>query len=361
MKRLIVIAGIGIILITALRVWYFEAAESPASDSLCVTFVGPPFIIPDESRAAIAVRLTDVAFFSLVTGHADGARIPVRQPLLAASMPQAGGTLLLALSDGGGVRISSFDLTKRRENSTEFFDHIDAQLAVFAPNGEYLFGVTAKGIIFKVDVFERKVETFDGAATKANSLAVSQNGARLYVAGMGLAIVDTKSMRIESELTAEPNLIEVSASPDGHTLALRNLKSIELFDLTEASGGALASADVDPMPNVASISSISRLVFAPDGSTLFYLKASGTGSELLSLSTNDLHVKARMPTAPYPNAMALVPERGWILLTAGIPGHEKLVAVDVKTQAVVYEAALSGGPSAGTTGSGGCPVVHKDK
>ena len=274
-------------------------------------------------------------------------------------MRQSAGTLLLALSDGGGVRISSFDLTKRSKNSTEFFEHIDALLAVFAPNGNYLFGVTTKGSIFKVDTLERKVEMLEAAATKANSLAISQNGASLYVAGMGLTIVDTKSMRIDSELTAESNLLEVSASPDGHTLALRNLKSIELFDLSKASGGeALASTVVDPLPNGASISTIGWVVFSPDGFSLFYIKASDPGPELISLSAADLRVVARMPIGPRPNAIAVVPDRGWILLTAGHSGQEKLAAVDIKTQKVVFESAVSGSSSAGTIGSEGCPKRH---
>ncbi len=363
MRAPAVIAAIGTILIGALRIWHDEAVDSPASDSLCAEYVGPAFIITDESRATIATRagsMTDVTFFSLDTGHADGTRIPVRQPLLAASTRQATGTLLLALSEAGGVRISSFDLTQRGKNSTEFFDHIEARLAVFARNGNDLFGVTEKGLIFKIDILQGKVETLEVAATKASSLAVSQNGARLYVAGMGLISVDTKSLRIESQLTGEPDLLEVSASPDGHTLALRNLQSIELFDLAKTSGGgAVTSTVVDPMPNGASSSTIGRLAFGSDGSNLFYIKASEPGPELLSLSANDLRVLARMPIGPRPTAIAIVPDRGWILLTAGHSGQESLVAVDIKTQKVVFESALSGSSSAAKTESVTCSKVHK--
>ena len=366
MKTLAVIAAVSIILICALRVWHPGAAESLAPDSLCATYVGPAFIFPDESRSTIALRAgtaTDVTFLSLDTGHTEGARIPVRQPVLAASIQQAAGKLLLALSDGTGVRISRFDLVRRSESSEEFFDHIDAQLAVFVQNGNYLFGVTAKGFIFKVDILERKVETLKtSAAIKASSLAVSQDGARLYVAGSGLTIVDAKSMRIESELAADQILVEVSASPDGHTLALRNLNSIELLDLGKENGAdALASTVVDPMPNGASISTIDRLVFSQDGSTLFYIKASDPSPELLSLSTNDLRILARMPIGPRPNAIAIVPDRGWILLTAGHTGHEKLTTVDIKTQKVVFESALSGSSPSGTTGADGCSKVRKDR
>jgi hypothetical protein len=360
-KTPVAIAVIGAILIIAVKIWRSEAAVPFASDSLCTTIVGPAFIIPDESRETIAVRagsVTDVTFLSLDTGHADGVRIPVKLPLLAVSMQQAPDALRLALRDRGGVRISSFDLTKCTENSTEIFDHIDAQLAIFGPDGNYLFGVTAKGFIFKVDTIEGKVEMLEAAATKANSLAVSHDSARLYVAGMGLTIVDTKSMTIESELTAEPNLLEVSAGPDGHTLALRNLKSIELFDLAKAGGEALASTVVDPMPNGASISTIGRLAFGPDGATLFYIKASDPESELLALSANDLHIVARMPIGPRPNAIAIVPDRGWVLLTTGHSGQEKLVTVNIETRKVVFESALSGPSSPSATGSSGCPRVH---
>ena len=228
-------------------------------------------------------------------------------------------------------------------------------MAIFASNGNYLLGVTTQGTVFKADLAARKVELIEGTTLKAASLTVSPSGTTLYVAGDGLTVVDVDHMRVTSKLTTEPDLLEVAASPDDHTVVLRNWHNIELFNITGAeSGKPAASVIVDPVPNGASISSTSRLAFAADGSSLFYIRASGTGSELISLSTNDLHIEARSTIGAYPNAIAIMPERGWVLVTAGVVGQEQFEAIDMKTQAVIFKEALAGSSSSYARTSDGC-------
>ena len=358
-KRLLITAAAGIIAIFALRspLSASEITPESAANTLCVTLVGPAFIIPDESQATIAVHagaLPGVAFVSLNTGHSEG-RIPIRQRFLAASMPEDADALTLALSDGTGVRISSVDVAHRQVKSTEVFGGLDVQLAVFTQNGRYLLGVTTKGAVFKVDLIARKIEVMGDVTLRAASIAVSPTNTKLYVAGDGVTVIDIDHMRVASQLTAEQNLLEVAASPDGHTLILRNWHDIELFDLEgKKNGEARASAVVDPVPNGASVNSTSRLAVAADGSSLFYIKASGMGSELISLSMSDLHIEARSTIGPYPNAIAIVPDRRWVLFTAGVSGQEHLEAVDMKTHAVIFKAALPGMPSTSSQRSDRC-------
>lgn len=352
----------GVIVVMLIIMNWRSAAQTPPKPgtppSLCTSYVGPAFIIPDEAHATIAVHAgpsPGISLVSLNTRRAEGF-IPVLQPILAASLPRADGALTLALSDGKGVRISNFDIAGRKETSTRLFRALDAQMAVFSPNGKYLLGVTTTGAVFKMDLVGDKVELIEGLALRAASIAVSPTSTRLYVAGDGLTVIDVDRMTVASSLTSGKRLLEVASSPDGLALALRNLHDIEVVDLTESkNNGVLASVAVDPTPNGASVSSISRLAFTMDGSTLFYIRASDTESELVSLSINPLHIETRSQVGPYPNAIATAPDRRWVLISAGFTGHEQLEAIDMKTQAVVFKADLPGSAPAPTKGSHGCP------
>ena len=339
---------------------FTSAAEVPGefpASPLCTTFVGPAFILPDELGAMVAVHagpLRGVSFLSLKTGRAEGSiSIPYR--FLSATMPRGDGVLVLALSDGKRIRISSVNLANLKVTSTEVLPGIDVRLAAFSPNGKYLLGVSELGAIFKVNLATQKVDIIEGATVVAASLAVSHTGAKLYVAGDGLTEIDVDRMKVSSKLTSEKNLLEVVVTPDDHALALRNWHDIELLDLAPSKSGAmLASAEVDPIPNGASISSTSRLAFSGDGGTLFYVRASKTDSEVISLSANDLHVEARVTVGPDPEAIAIVPDRRWLLFARGFAGHGQLQAIDLKTQTVVFKAALPGNPSNPTNQSLRC-------
>jgi DNA-binding beta-propeller fold protein YncE len=335
-----------------------QIAPNTATLSLCTTIVGPAFIIPDESRSTIAVHAGEVrgvSILSLKTGRPQGQRIPILQRLLAALVLRTTGTLIVGLSDDAGIRVSNFDLANRTLQSTEVFAGIDAESAVFAPNGKYLLGVTRTGAVFKVDLSGKTVQVIQGLSVQARSLAVSPTGTKLYVAGDGLAVVDIEGMRVETTLAPAEHLLEVAVSPDAHTLALRNWHDIELLGLTGPTAGEiLASVVVDPTPSGPSISSTRRLAFAPDGSRLFYIRAFNAESELTTLSMNDLRIEAKLVIPPYASAIAIAPERGLVLLTAGLSGQEQLEALDMKTRRVIFTSPLPRDSSAQTNGALRC-------
>lgn len=325
---------------------------------LCTTFVGPAFIVPDEPRSTVAVhagQLRGISFISLDTGRLESTLI-VPQRFLAASITPGTDALKLALADGSTTTISTVDVASHKIVSTRVFKALDAELAVFAPNGKYLLGVTAGGTVFRADLTGEEVDTIEGLTVRATSVAVSPTSAKLYLAGDGLTTVDIEHMTVTSALTAEMHLLEVAVSPDDRSLVLRNWSSLEVFDLQEEAKGRkpLGSVIVDPVLNTHSIDSTRRLAFAPDSASLFYMRASDRESELISLPMQPLHISARSPVGSHADAIAIAHGRRWVLLVTGAMGKEQLEAIDMKSQAVIFEAPLPGNGPTPATASDGC-------
>lgn len=330
--------------------------------SLCAVYVGPAFIIPNEYTQTIAVHagsFPGVSLLSLTTGHMK-TNIPVSRPILAGIMSHDSATLLLALSDAAGLRISSFDVATQRLTSTRVFRGIDARLAVFAPNARLMLGVTPTGTIFKIELQRGEIEEATGTRASATSLAVSPSSTRLYVAGDGLSVIDIDHMKLSSEVTQEKNLLEVAASPDDHLIVVRNLHDVEVFDTTRAhSPGPVISAVVNPILNGASISSTARLAFSADGSKLFYITASDVDPELMLLSMNNLHVEKRISVGPYPNAIAVAPDQLRVFVTSGFLQNQHLDAIYMSPPRTVFRVALRGGSSASSETSASCANVSR--
>lgn len=318
-----------------------KSAEGPVS--LCATYDGPAFIGPDESRNAVALHAGQyhgILFMSLDTGHLD-AHIYFPQRFLAASLAPDGKLLTLAVSDTAGIGILSFDVPSRKETSAEFFPKQTANLAAFTPDGRSLLGVTTEGNVFKIDVKANKLDALEGAAATAQAIAISANSNLLYVAGRGITVIDIHHLRVLSSLTQETLLLGIAVSPDGNTLAVRNRHSLELLN-AENGNKVGDSVVVDAAPDAISASLV-NIAFSPDGSQLFYARASYAESELISLSLPALRIEKRSKVSPIPSAIVVVPSRQWVLLTTGAPGKEQLEAFDMRTLAIKFQATLADG------------------
>jgi WD40 repeat protein len=335
-----------------------HAAEG--SVSLCATYDGPAFIAPDESQNAVALhagQFHGISFLSLDTGRLE-TQIAVPQRFLAASLAPDGKRLTLAVSDTSGIRIRRFDLPSRKETSAEVFPKQTANLAAFTPDGTNLLGVTTEGSVFRIDIKANKLDTLEGAAATAQAIAISAKSGRLYLAGNGITVIDINSLRVLSALTQETLLLGIAVSPDDSMLAVRSRHSLELIDA--ANGSRVGdSVVVDATPDAIS-ESLVNIAFSPDGSQLFYARASYVGSELISLSLPALRIEKRSKLGPIPSAMAIVPSRQWVLLTTGAPGREQIEAFDMKTLAIKFQAALADGATknAGSPRSGCVDTSH---
>jgi WD40 repeat protein len=335
-----------------------ESAEGPVS--LCATYDGPAFIGPDASRNAVALHAGQyhgISFVSLDTGQLE-AQISVPQRFLAASLAPDGKLLTLAVSDTSGIGIRTFDVPSRKETSAQFFAKQTANLAAFTPDGRSLLGVTTEGNVFKVDIKANKLDALEGAAAAAQAIAISANSGRLYVAGRGITVIDIHSLRVLSTLTQETLLLGIAVSPDDSMLAVRNRHSLEL--LNAANGSKVGdSVVVDATPDAISASLV-NIAFSPDGSQLFYARASYVESELISFSLPALRIEKRSKVGPIPSAIAVVPSRQWVLLTTGAPGKEQVEAFDMRTLAIKFQAVLADGATsnAGSQRSGCVDTSH---
>lgn len=318
-----------------------NSAEAPVST--CATYDGPAFIGPVESRNAVAVHAgpyPGISFVSLDTGQLES-QISFPQRFLAASLAPDGTLLTFAVSDKTGIRIRSFDLVSRKDTSAHLFAKQTANLAAFTPDGSGFLGVTAEGSVFRIDVKANKLDVLEGAAATPQAIAISANGARLYVAGKGVTIIDIHRLSILGTLTQEPLLLGIAVSPDGNMLAVRNRHSLEL--LNAASGNKMAdSVIVDATPNAIS-QSLVNIAFSLDQSQLFYARASYTESELISFSLPTLHIEKRSKLGPMPSAIAIAPNREWVVLTTGSSGKEQVEAFDMRTLAIKFQASLADG------------------
>lgn len=316
------------------------AAANAPPVSLCSQYSGPAFVEADESRNVIAVhagQFPGMSFVSFDAGRVES-RIAVPQRFLAASMPRNSEILTLALAENYGVRIESFNVVSHKQVFTRFIENLTPELSLFARNEMLLVGVTNAGDLFKIDIKASKVVRLGGAGAGAQAIAIGGNDTRLYIAGNGLAAVDIDALSVVSMLSQEKLLLGMAVSPDNSTLAVRNLHSLELLDAT--SGAKLAEPIVvDATPDAVSMSSV-NIAFSPDGSQLFYAKASASESELISLSRSPLVIERRARSSPYSSAIATVPDRNWILLTTGEPGKEQLEAFDMKTLAIIFKVGL---------------------
>jgi WD40 repeat protein len=339
---IIAVTTISILFAPGLRAKPGKSAEGPVST--CATYDGPAFIGPDESRNVIAVHAAGqypgILFVSLDTGQLE-AQIAVPQRFLAASWAPDGKLLTVAMSDTSGIRIRSFDVPSHEETSALFFAKQTANLAAFTPDGRSLLGVTTEGNVFKIDIKANKLDVLEGAAATAQAIAISANSARLYVAGRGITVIDIQRLRVLSTLTQETLLLGIAVSPDDSMLAVRNRHSLEL--LNAANGSKVGdSVVVDATPDAISASLV-NIAFSPDGSQLFYARASYVESELISFSLPALRIEKRSKMSPIPSAVAVVPSRQWVLFTTGAPGKEQIEAFDMKTLAVIFKTALPGG------------------
>jgi DNA-binding beta-propeller fold protein YncE len=204
------------------------------------------------------------------------------------------------------------------------------------------------------------LEELKGAGTKAQAIAVSPNGDRLYIAGKGITVINIDPFSLASTLSSEKLLLGIAVSPDNSTLAVRNWHSLELLDA--ANGGKLDQPlVVDSSPSALSASSV-NITFSPDGTQLFYASASDSESELISFSLRPLKIEKRLKVSPYSSAIAVVPGRKWVLLTTGNPGKEQIEAFDMKSLAVVFKAPLAGDSIRnGTSRRSGCADArHSD-
>jgi WD40 repeat protein len=323
-----------------------KSEEGPVS--LCATYDGPAFIGPDESRNAVALHTGQyhgISFVSLDTGQLE-TQIAVPQRFLAASLAPDGKLLTLGESDTSGIRIRRFDVASRKEISAQFFAKQTANLAAFTPDGSSFLGVTTGGDVFKVDIKANKLDALEGAAATAQAIAISANSDRLYVAGKGITVIDIHRLRVLSTLTQETLLLGIAVSPDDKMLAVRNRHSLEL--LNAANGSRVGdSVVVDATPDAIS-SSLVNIAFSPDGSQLFYARASYVESELISFSLPALRIEKRLKVSPITSAIAVVPSRQWVLLTTGAPGKEQVEAFDMRTLAIKFQAALAAGPTRNT-------------
>ena len=281
-----------------------------------------------------------ISFVSLDTGQTEG-YIAAPQRFLAASMAADGKLLTIAVSDSSGIRIRSFDVPSRRQTPVQlFFPKQTAYLAVFTQDAKSLLGVTTKGDVFRIDVGGNKLDILERVAEAAQAIAISANG-RLYVAGRGISVIDIDRLSFLSTLTHETLLLGIAVSPDDKMLAVRNKHSLEILDA--ATGGRVGdSVVVDSTPDAISASLV-NIAFSPDGSQLFYARASYVESELFSLSLPALHIEKRSKVSPLPSAIAVIPSHQWVLLTTGSPGREQIEAFDMRTLAVKFQAALTGG------------------
>jgi hypothetical protein len=175
------------------------------------------------------------------------------------------------------------------------------------------------------------------------------------VVGDGLTVIDYERMTLIPMSVSATHLLEVVESYDGRALVLRHFDYVEKLSMAgPEKGKVLVSNVVDSAPDVASLDSTHRLTFAPDGASLFFVRAAKSGSELVTLSSEDLRVETRSPIGPYPSAISAVPDRHWVLVTTGFAGNEQLEALDTIKHAVVFRAILPGGSTSPTKSLGAC-------
>lgn len=343
-----------ILVVTMVGVYEFRTPSKSQVVTLCATTEGPAFIGFDDSRKAVAVHAglsRGVSFISLETGQLV-AEISIPRRFLAASMAQDAKELKVATLDASGISILRFDVAAGKETYVQPYPILAVDLAAFTPDGDSLVGVTAEGTVFKVSIDAKRLDTRAGAAPAAQAIAVSADGRRLYVASKGITEIDIPSLRVLSVVARKSLLTGIAVSPDNGLLAVRDLHSLEILDAASKSeiGDPLAE---DVAPDAASATS-PNIVFSPDGSQLFYVRAGAVTSQLRSLSVRPLGSGSQATVGPYASAMGISPFRQAILLTTGGPDKEMLEAYDMKTLALKFQLAVPDGSRHAESHRKGC-------
>lgn len=151
---------------------------------------------------------------------------------------------------------------------------------VFAPDGRHAYVATARGVAV-IDTTEERVSDHVGGIPEAQSLAVSRDGARLYVTQPDanlLWIADARSGRVIGRIRAGEEPWAVTVAPDGTKVYVTDMNSDSVGVYNAATRGHLGDIAVGRLPG--------SIAATPDGSEVWAGNVMTGTVSVISTATN---------------------------------------------------------------------------
>ena len=230
-------------------------------------------------------------------------------------------------SDGAGGTLHAFaisgqTLTAKPSIQLGSTNPYPAGIAA-APDGSrlYVAGNLTDSLLI-VDPGARKVVGTVPVGHLPDGVAVTPDGSRAVVANWGartVSIVDTAKAAVVRTVVTGTHPSAVAASPDGSEMYVANTDSDTVSVLDGRSGGVLRTIDLRPYAGAPVGASPNALAVSPDGRRLYVTLAGDNAVAVVALAragtTSGDAVLGHLPTAWYPDAVALDPQGGTVFVT----------------------------------------------
>ncbi len=230
-------------------------------------------------------------------------------------------------SDGAGGALHTFavagrTLTAKQEIQLGSVNPYPAGIAV-APDGSrlYVAGNMTDSLLI-VDPGARKVVGTVPVGHLPFGVAVSRDGSRAFVANWGahtVSVVDTATASVVHTTVTGTHPSAIAASPTRSEIYVANSDSDSVGVLDAQSGAVLRTIDLRPDPGSPIGASPNALAVSPDGDRLYVTAAGDNAVVVVALAragaTGGDGILGYIPTAWYPDAVALDPRRGTLFVT----------------------------------------------
>ena len=230
-------------------------------------------------------------------------------------------------SDGAGGSLHVFTiagqtLTARPEIQLGSANAYPAGIAV-APDGSRLYvAANLTDALLIVDPSARKVVGTVPVGHLPDGVAVSRDGSRAFVANWGartISMVDTATAAVVHTAVTGTHPSAIVASPTRSEIYVANTDSDSVSVLDARSGGVLRRIDLRPYPGSPIGASPNALAVSPDGERLYITLGGDNAVAVVALgpagATSGDAVLGHIPTAWYPDAVALDPRGGTMFVT----------------------------------------------
>jgi YVTN family beta-propeller protein len=150
--------------------------------------------------------------------------------------------------------------------------------------------------------------------------ALALTGSTLYVSewsGGGVTAIDVDGLTVRRHVPTGAHASALALSPDGARLYVANATSDTVSVIETATDRVVGTVDLAPYPMAPMGSLPNAVAVSPDGRTLYV--ANGGNNDVAVVDTATLRVGGLLPTAWFPSTLALSPD-GRVLYVANMKG-----------------------------------------
>jgi YVTN family beta-propeller protein len=217
------------------------------------------------------------------------------------------------LTEIHGIRVSS-----NRGNANPY----PAGIAV-SPDASRLFvAANLTDSLVELDPSTRTIEGSVAVGHLPYGVALNRAGTRAFVTNWGAAsvsIVNTQTLHVVGTVHVGTHPSAIALSPVRHELYVANSDSDSVSVVDDRTGVVLRTIDLRPYDGAPIGASPNALDVSPDGGTLYVANAGDDDVAVVDLAASGAssgdHVDGLIPTAWYPDGVALDPASGTLFVT----------------------------------------------